>query len=146
MHSFLALSKQRLPTRLHEDPNGVFEKAAADLLHVNDLKDDAHAMLWRYLALGHMGQDGAAELSANAARLKTNREWPQAVIDFYLGRRSLDEMRTAAGNGNDRCQSEFYAGEWLFLRDNKAEARSHCKLRPTPARGSLWNTMAQFRS
>jgi len=38
--------------------NGDFEKAAADLLRVNDLNDDAYAMLWRYLALGHMGQDG----------------------------------------------------------------------------------------
>ena len=32
--------------------NGDFEKAAADLLRVNDLNDDAYAMLWRYLALG----------------------------------------------------------------------------------------------
>jgi tetratricopeptide (TPR) repeat protein len=107
--------------------NGDFEKAAADLLSVNDLKDDAYAMLWRYLALGHMGQDGAAELSVNATRLKS-KDWPQAVIDFYLGRRSLDEMRTATGNGNDRCQSEFYAGEWQFLRGNKAEAKESLQI------------------
>ena len=84
-------------------------------------------MLYRYLALGHMGQDGASELSANATRLKT-KDWPHAAIEFYLGRRSLDEMRTAAGNANDKCESAFYAGEWQLLRGNKAEAKASLQI------------------
>jgi len=108
--------------------NGDFEKAAADLLRVNDLNDDAYAMLWRYLALSHMGQDGAAELSANATRLRT-KDWPYAVIDFYLGRRSLDEMRTAAAAAaNDKCESAFYVGEWQLLRGNKAESKASLQI------------------
>ena len=104
-----------------------FEKAAADLLRANDLKDDTYAMLWRYLALGHMRQDGAAELSSKATRL-TTKDWPYAVIDFYLGRRSLDEMRTAASNANDNCESAFYAGEWQLLRGNKAGAKESLQI------------------
>ena len=103
--------------------NGDFLKAAADLLRANDLKPDAYAMLWRYLALGHMGQGGAAELSANATRLKT-KDWPYAVIDLYFGRRSLDEMRKAASNADEKCESAFYAGEWELLRRHKAEAKA----------------------
>ena len=46
------------------------------------------------------------------------------MIDFYLGRRSLEEMRTTARNATDKCESAFYAGEWELLRGNKAEAKT----------------------
>jgi tetratricopeptide (TPR) repeat protein len=99
-----------------------FAAAAADLLHANDLADNAYAMLWRYLARGHLKQDGAPELGVNAARLK-NKDWPYAVIDFYLGRRSLAEMRAAAGKPDEKCGAEFYIGEWHLLRGSMANAR-----------------------
>jgi lipoprotein NlpI len=102
---------------------GDFAAAAADLLHANDLADNAYAMLWRYLARGHLKQDGAPELGVNAARLK-NKDWPYAVIDFYLGRRSLAEMRAAAGKPDEKCGAEFYIGEWHLLRGSKANARA----------------------
>ena len=102
---------------------GDFNGAAVDLLRANDLADDAYAMLWRYLARGRLGQDGSAELSANAARLK-NKNWPHAVIEFYLGRRSLEEMRAAANKPDEKCQAEFYAGQWQILRGNPAESRA----------------------
>src|SRR6516162_11479739 len=84
--------------------NGDFEKAAADLLRVNDLKDDAMRCSGAILRSGTWGRTAQAELSANATRLRTKSRL-YAVIDFYLGRRSLDEMRTAAGNANDKCES-----------------------------------------
>ena len=79
--------------------------------------------LWRYLARGRLKQDGAAELGANAARLKS-KDWPYAVIDFYLDRRSLAEMRAAAGKPEEKCEAEFYIGEWHLLRGNTADART----------------------
>jgi hypothetical protein len=69
-----------------------------------------------------MGEDGVAELSADAARLAVTI-WPFPVIEFYLGRRSLDDMRAAAGKAGEKCESAFYAGEWELLRSNRAEAR-----------------------
>jgi lipoprotein NlpI len=102
---------------------GDHDRAIADYDEATrlDPKDAAYAMLWRYLVREHIGQDGAAELSVNATRLNTTN-WPYAVIDFYLGRRSVDEMRAAAANANEQCESEFFAGEWQLLRGNKAEA------------------------
>ena len=79
-------------------------------------------MLWRYLARAHTGQDDTAELAAGAIRL-TSEDWPHAVIAFYLGQRSLDEMRTAARNTHE-CESAFYAGEWELLRGNSGEAKA----------------------
>jgi lipoprotein NlpI len=77
---------------------------------------------WRYIARGRLKQDGAPELSANATRLKT-KDWPYPVIDFYLGRRSLAEMRAAAAKPVEKCEAEFYAGEWHLLRGNNFDAR-----------------------
>ena len=44
------------------------------------------------------------------------------MIDFYLGHRSLDEMRAAAGKPDEKCEAAFYAGEWYLLNGKKPEA------------------------
>jgi len=80
-------------------------------------------MILRFIARGRMGQDGTSELSANAARLKT-KDWPYPVIDFYLGRRSLDELRAAASKPEEKCEVAFYVGEWQLLRGNHADAKT----------------------
>jgi tetratricopeptide (TPR) repeat protein len=106
---------------------GDFAAAAADLLSASKLADDAYSMLWRFLARGRAGEDGTSELSGNAARLKT-KDWPYAVIDFYLGRRSLEAMRAAAGKPDEKCEAAFYAGEWHLLRGNKPDAKTALQL------------------
>lgn len=105
---------------------GNFAAAADSLLSANDLEDDGHVMLWRFLALGRMGQDGGAELSANAARLKT-RQWPYPVIEFYLGRHTQNELRAAAGSSDEKCQAAFYVGEWAILHGNRSEGKTMLK-------------------
>jgi lipoprotein NlpI len=102
---------------------GDFTASAADLLRATDLADNAYGMLFRYLARGRLEQDGAAELSASAARLKS-KDWPYAVIDFYLGLSSLAEMRAAANRPKEKCEAEFYTGQWHLLRGSNAEART----------------------
>jgi lipoprotein NlpI len=111
---------------------GDFPAAAADLLAANDLKNVGHAVPWnrnradavllRFLARGRIGQDGASDLSASAARLES-KDWPYPVIDFYLGRRTLEAMRTAAGDSGEKCEAAFYTGEWYLLRGDKSAAK-----------------------
>jgi lipoprotein NlpI len=102
---------------------GDFNAAATDLLNAGKLTEDPYTLLWRYLSRARAGQDGTSELADNAARLK-KKDWPYAVIEFYLGKRSLDSMREAAANPNEKCEADFYAGEWHLLRGNKADART----------------------
>jgi lipoprotein NlpI len=64
-----------------------------------------------------------AELEANAGRLKT-KEWPYAVIELYLGRRSPELMLDAAGKPDEQCVAQFYSGEWYILQNKSAEARA----------------------
>jgi tetratricopeptide (TPR) repeat protein len=102
---------------------GDFETASADLLHALGLKDDLHAMLFRYLARAHSGEGEAAkaELAENARRWKV-RVWPYAFIELYLGKRLADEMLKAAVKTTDRCLVYFYVGEWHMIRNELAEA------------------------
>jgi tetratricopeptide (TPR) repeat protein len=101
---------------------GNFAAAAADFRRVDDLNGNPYAMLWLFLAQARAGKNSAAELTADVARLK-NKDWPYAVIDFYLGRRTLDEMRAAAVNPGEKCEAAFYAGQWHLLRRQLADAR-----------------------
>jgi lipoprotein NlpI len=108
---------------------GDLSAAADDLAHANELADDTYAprpylMLWRFLALARLGQDGAAELAGNAERLKS-KDWPYPVFEFYLGRRSQDALNNAAENSDQRCEAQFYLGEWQLWhgrRDDAAKA------------------------
>jgi tetratricopeptide (TPR) repeat protein len=98
-----------------------FSAAAAALLQSIDLKDDSYPMLWRYLARARLGEKAAEELAANSARLKS-RDWPYPVIDFFLGRRSVDEMISAATKPDQQCEAQFYLGEFHALGNNRDKA------------------------
>jgi tetratricopeptide (TPR) repeat protein len=102
---------------------GNFAAAAQDLQRTNALAADPYAALWLFIARGRLGEDGVFELVANAARSRI-KEWPAPVIDFYLGRRSSEDMRAAARSTAHRCEAEFYAGEWRLLHGDRRGARA----------------------
>jgi len=102
---------------------GDFARSAADLSAATKLNDDAYSMIWHFLARSRSGADGTSELSSNAERVKS-KVWPYAVIEFYLGRRSLASMHEAATKPEEKCEAAFYAGEWQLLRGNKPDART----------------------
>jgi lipoprotein NlpI len=102
---------------------GDFSGAAVVLLRAVELEDDAYAMLFRYLARTRAGERAAAELEANARRL-TSKEWPYAVTELYLGKRSPEATLDAADEANDRCEAHFYIGQWHVLKGSLAPART----------------------
>jgi tetratricopeptide (TPR) repeat protein len=100
---------------------GNFKAAAASLSRANELDDDAYSAIWGYLARERMGEDGTPELVAKAAGLKTT-DWPHPIIELYLGRRSPADVLLVASNADERCEAQFYNGEWQLLRGNRAAA------------------------
>ena len=107
--------------------NGNFKAASTELLRSIELKDDIYAMLFRYVARARAGETiAAAELEANAGRLKT-KEWPYAVIELYLGRRTPELALDAAGTPDHRCEAQFYIGQWQIMKGNSAEAAASLK-------------------
>ena len=100
---------------------GNFKAAASALSRANELEDDGYSVIWRFLAHERGGENGTAELEAAAARLK-REEWPYPVIELYLGVRSPAEVLQLASKPEERCEAEFYIGEWHLLRGNRAAA------------------------
>jgi tetratricopeptide (TPR) repeat protein len=103
---------------------GDFKGASSELLRSLELKGDGYTMLYRYLARARAGETlAAAELEVNAGRLKT-KEWPYAVIEFYLGKRSLELTLDSAAKLEEMCEAQFYIGEWHVLQNKPAEAQA----------------------
>ena len=100
---------------------GNFKAAATALSRANELQDNAYSAIWDYLARERMGEDGMAELEAKSARLK-NTDWPYPVIELYLGGRSPADVLLVARKVEERCEAQFYNGEWQLLHGNRAEA------------------------
>src|SRR5262249_36078652 len=98
-----------------------YSAAAADLQRSIELREDAYPLLWRYLARKRADGTGADELAAGAARLN-GKHWPYPVIEFYLGQRSAGEMLGTAATSDERCEAQFYLGEWYLLGDNHTDA------------------------
>ena len=105
---------------------GDFASAAADFQRSTELKDDAYPMLFCYLARTRAGENAARELETNAARLK-GQSWPETIVGFYLDKTSMDAVLAAAGRPEQRCEAQFYVGQWHIVRGNRAEAAAALK-------------------
>jgi lipoprotein NlpI len=102
---------------------GDFKGASADLLRSMEIDEDAYAMLYRFLARSRAGESAEAGLEADARRLKT-KEWPFAVTELYLGRRSPAETLAAAAKPDQKCEAQFYIGQWHVVKGNRADAET----------------------
>jgi len=102
---------------------GNFRAAAEDAQRANAIFANAHSAALLFLALGRASRDGTAELTVLTDKFKY-KDWPYPAVEFFLGRRSLADMRAAARKLYEKCEAEFYAGEWHLLRHNAAEARA----------------------
>jgi lipoprotein NlpI len=46
------------------------------------------------------------------------------AVAFYRGERSADDMLAAASDAQERCEAQFYLGEWQLLHGKTAEAQA----------------------
>jgi rhomboid protease GluP len=51
------------------------------------------------------------------------RDWPYAVYELYLGRRDSAATLAAAQKPPERCEAQFYIGEWQLLQGDSAAAK-----------------------
>jgi lipoprotein NlpI len=76
------------------------------------------AAMWIYLA-----NRDRAQLAANAQKLSEGN-WPDPLIDAYLGAVSPDAALAAARGRRQRTQAYFYLGQLLVLNGDTAKART----------------------
>jgi tetratricopeptide (TPR) repeat protein len=100
-----------------------FEDAASDYARfVQFHRDEPYTILRLYLARARSGQpSGAAELESSAAALK-QPDWPFPVVELFLGRKTAAETLAAATTPDQRCEAQYYIGEWYLQRGEKTAA------------------------
>jgi tetratricopeptide (TPR) repeat protein len=106
--------------------SGDFPKAAADFTHAVQGQVDAYSLLLFYISLARASQDAKDAkdaLTRGASRLES-RDWPYPVVEMFLGKRSPEAVRAAAGNSDQQCEMQYYAGEWQLLQGRREPAHA----------------------
>jgi tetratricopeptide (TPR) repeat protein len=103
---------------------GNFKLAAAAFSRAHESSNNGYSVIWLYLARERDGENAKAELEANAAGVK-RKEWPYPVVELFLAARSPAQLLSLAGTPEERCEAEFYSGEWLLLQGDPAAAAAN---------------------
>jgi lipoprotein NlpI len=83
----------------------------------------AYLPIWIYMLEAR--DDNVMATSGFARRVKEieAKVWPHPVASFYLGQLSVEELDAAAADDDQKCEANFYVGEWQLLKGDVASAR-----------------------
>jgi len=103
---------------------GEFGKAVPDFKKTGEEALSPYPALMQYLASIRAGEnrDHARDELAQAAAKLEGSEWPVPLVDLFLGKRSLDAALGEASKPEERCEAQFYIGQWQLVRGNRAPA------------------------
>jgi len=106
---------------------GEFAEAADDLARVVGADpDDPYAPLWAYLATART-DPVKAKAYLDLALQRSSPAWPSPVALLLLGTRTLDAILAIAENASQRCEAQFYGGEWKLLQGDRPGATAALK-------------------
>lgn len=109
--------------------NGNYPAAAKDWAQAwtgnrGDLNiPEAYLPIWIYMleARGNTSK-GSSALERRVAEIGAT-VWPYPVASFYLGKISVAELDAAAADPGQKCEADFYIGEWHLAKGDVAAAR-----------------------
>lgn len=107
--------------------NGEFAAAATDFAKTVELNGDAYAVLFLHLAKARGGDTATTELEANAAKLKPG-DWPYPMVELLLGKKPPAAALTAAKTREQKCEAQFYIGEFHAITNDKEAAEKPLRL------------------
>jgi lipoprotein NlpI len=102
---------------------GEFSKAADDFKRVADAQINAYPALMLYLSKARDGdaREAKNDLTKTAGKLKAG-DWPLPIVELYLGKKSVQATEGAAKTSDQKCEAQFYIGEWHLSRKDRTEA------------------------
>lgn len=100
---------------------GDFAAALPDFKRASDLRD-RYSMLWRFFIQARLQQDGRPELSVYNF-MTESQEWPNPVLEFYLGKRTLEQLRAVADTKDKICEVDFYSAQLLVAQAQPMTAK-----------------------
>ena len=88
---------------------------------------DAYSAIWLHLAQSNSDASDAGEFSRNVTGFD-RAIWPGPLLDLYLGKTTVQQVRAASAKGDvttqkeRQCETAFYIGEYQLLAKNPAAA------------------------
>ena len=101
---------------------GHFAVAAEDFAAANRGESDLHGVLWHYIARQRAGLSSSKDELAHAATLRKPDAWPMPIFQMFQGQRNPDAVVAATTDPRQRCEAQFYGGEWQLLQGNREGA------------------------
>jgi tetratricopeptide (TPR) repeat protein len=102
---------------------GNFAAAALDLQEAAATdKTDPYLIIWGYLARARASAPDARGDLEQAAKGFHPAQWPFPVIKLLLEQGTADAMVAAADGPGERCEAQYYLGEWHLLRGTRANS------------------------
>jgi lipoprotein NlpI len=101
---------------------GDYAKAADDFKRVVDGQPNAYSMLWLYLSRARTSTRDARDELAKAAEQLKSPDWPSPMVELFLGKKSLATAQAAASKPEEKCEAQFFVGEWRLLGKDRSEA------------------------
>ena len=95
-------------------------------------KDDTHRpyyLLWQALSAERAGTLDHAAFASAVSALDLD-DWPEPILEFYKGTLSAENVyrkaasRDSALAGQQKCEADFYIGEWHLAHKNVADAKT----------------------
>ncbi len=95
---------------------GKFGKAAEDFSQAVQLSRDGYAGIWLYLARSRHGESPKMEGSDSGG-------WVMHLQDLFSGHITPRALLAISQGNGQRCEANFYTGEFELLRGSKKNAR-----------------------
>jgi lipoprotein NlpI len=84
---------------------------------------EAYLPIWIYMLEARDDNSKATSGFTSRAKEIEAKVWPYPVASFYLGQVSVEELDAAAADNDQKCEANFYVGEWHLLKGDVASAR-----------------------
>ena len=112
---------------------GHFPQAAENYAQAAKLaaKDNPHRpfiLLWYAMSADRAGTLDQVMFAADVTKLDID-DWPAPLLDFYRGKATADDVNRKAANRDaqiatgQKCEADFYIGEWQLARKNEDAAK-----------------------
>lgn len=86
-----------------------------------------YPLLYRFIAYERLGAPGKPSLAEGLKSAKT-KDWPHPVAEMFAGDRTVESVMARANKDPERCEAQFYVGQWQLLKGDQGKANEHFKL------------------
>jgi lipoprotein NlpI len=108
--------------------SGDFQRAAADMERALRIQPNLYTALWLYFARKRGNDPDAEVLLEEDSHGNRDGAWPATLVVFVLGRTDMSSVmaastdRDAKRQSEQRCEANFYLGQWHILRGERDRA------------------------